>query len=28
IRIIQKGQLIGSKKHVSTFEKFYKLMAA
>ncbi|CCM10681.1 Transposase (plasmid) [Cardinium endosymbiont cEper1 of Encarsia pergandiella] len=28
IRIIQKGQLIGSKKQVSTFENFAKLMAA
>ncbi|CCM10564.1 Transposase for insertion sequence-like element IS431mec [Cardinium endosymbiont cEper1 of Encarsia pergandiella] len=27
IRIIQKGQLIGSKKQVSTFENFAKLMA-
>ncbi|CCM09803.1 Transposase for insertion sequence element IS257 in transposon Tn4003 [Cardinium endosymbiont cEper1 of Encarsia pergandiella] len=28
IRIIQKGQLIGSKKQVSTFENFAKLMVA
>ncbi|CCM10684.1 transposase (plasmid) [Cardinium endosymbiont cEper1 of Encarsia pergandiella] len=27
IRIIQKGQLIGSKKQVSTFENFSKFMA-
>ena len=28
IRIIQKGQLIGTKKQVSTFDNFSKLMAA
>ncbi|MGI2257380.1 IS6 family transposase, partial [Candidatus Cardinium hertigii] len=28
IRIIQKGQLIASKKQASTFENFAKLMAA
>ncbi|CCM09824.1 protein of unknown function [Cardinium endosymbiont cEper1 of Encarsia pergandiella] len=28
IRIIQKGQLIESKKQASTFENFAKLMAA
>ncbi|MGI2299321.1 IS6 family transposase [Candidatus Cardinium hertigii] len=28
IRIIQKGQLIGAKKQVSTFDNFAKLMAA
>ena len=28
IRIIQKGQLIGAKKQVSTFENFAKFMSA
>ncbi|MGI2262426.1 DDE-type integrase/transposase/recombinase, partial [Candidatus Cardinium hertigii] len=28
IRIIQKGQLIGTKRQASTFENFSKLMAA